>query len=439
MCFERTIQGKVFAILCAFAVLVAAPPAEGATYKPTRTDDPAPNGCKRTDCSLREAVEAADATPGTPDEIVLKPATTYVLDSRLSPRDTTLTIASGSKRKATIDGQKLPDGVIDFPYRLTLRGLFVRGNPNATTGYGVVTGAEVRIEDSVITGHGGIGVLASKPTIVNSTISHNGGIGVDATSGGLVKGSRILSNGSGGLRLQPAFGQPQAPVVIKDSTIAENSNFFWGGGIVNHGNDMRLIRSTVSGNASSLGGGGIANETLQGGGGSVPHLTIENSTIADNEADGYGGGIDNFRQNGSVPVPETTIRSSTIAYNTADADGDGGELGGGLQNGGAVLKTENSIIAVNSTFSGAAPDCQGGIGSQANNLIGDPTGCVSAPGDLFGMAGLRTFGDYGGPTKTIALKKNSQAINAGTDSTCPKSDQRGVKRDRCDLGSYERR
>ncbi len=297
-----TSTSSVLAILCVAAVLAAgAPTATGATFKPTRTDDPAPGECKRTDCSLREAVLAADATPKIPDVIALRPAETYVLESRLSTLYT-LTIASDSKRRATIDGQGLSDGVIVSTYPLTLSGVVLRANPDAFTGHGVVTGGGVKIEDSVITGHGGDGVLASELTIVDSTISHNGGTGVNMTGGKLIKRSRILSNRAGGLRLQPAFGQPQAPVVIKDSTIAENTTVFWGAGILNHGDNMKLLRSTVSSNASSLGGGGVANMTFQGGGGSVPHLTIENSTIADNEADGYGGGVDNFHQNGVGPL-----------------------------------------------------------------------------------------------------------------------------------------
>jgi CSLREA domain-containing protein len=44
-----------------------------ATFTPTRTDDPAPNGCQKFDCSLREAVIAANATPAS-DTIVLDAA-----------------------------------------------------------------------------------------------------------------------------------------------------------------------------------------------------------------------------------------------------------------------------------------------------------------------------------------------------------------------------
>src|SRR5688500_16535481 len=60
-------------ILLAFAV----PAAHGATFVVTRTDDPAPNGCLPADCSLREAVDAANALGGA-DRIEL-PAGTFTL------------------------------------------------------------------------------------------------------------------------------------------------------------------------------------------------------------------------------------------------------------------------------------------------------------------------------------------------------------------------
>jgi len=55
------------------------------TYAVTRTDDPAPDGCQVGDCSLREAVLAANANAGL-DDVVLA-AATYVLDSPIEVGD----------------------------------------------------------------------------------------------------------------------------------------------------------------------------------------------------------------------------------------------------------------------------------------------------------------------------------------------------------------
>ncbi|MBZ0252434.1 MAG: hypothetical protein K8I02_03760, partial [Candidatus Methylomirabilis sp.] len=63
--------------LLALAVSAAlVPHAYAATFEVTRTDDPAPNGCQPEDCSLREAVLAANLLP---DSTVNLPAGTYRL------------------------------------------------------------------------------------------------------------------------------------------------------------------------------------------------------------------------------------------------------------------------------------------------------------------------------------------------------------------------
>jgi hypothetical protein len=54
----------------AFGLLLVSLPAAAATYTVTRGDDPAPDGCVAGDCSLREALEAAVATPAG-DTVVL--------------------------------------------------------------------------------------------------------------------------------------------------------------------------------------------------------------------------------------------------------------------------------------------------------------------------------------------------------------------------------
>jgi len=55
------VRAVCFAIAVAVAIACAAPLA-AVDYYPTRYDDPAPNGCSPTDCSLREAVIAANGT-----------------------------------------------------------------------------------------------------------------------------------------------------------------------------------------------------------------------------------------------------------------------------------------------------------------------------------------------------------------------------------------
>ncbi|MBK8268691.1 MAG: hypothetical protein IPK83_10485 [Planctomycetes bacterium] len=68
----------VFHLFSAFVVIgLLAPVVQAAEFVVTRTDDPAPDGCAPGDCSLREAVIAANAAAGA-DTITL-PAGTFTL------------------------------------------------------------------------------------------------------------------------------------------------------------------------------------------------------------------------------------------------------------------------------------------------------------------------------------------------------------------------
>jgi hypothetical protein len=108
----------------------------------------------------------------------------------------------------------------------------------------------------------------------------------------------------------------------------------------------------------------------------------------------------------------------------------------------------NSLIALNSKGSGFGPDCleenPGGIVSGGHNLIGTTADCTGtvftgATHDITNVnPRIAQLAKNGGPTKTIALKRHSKAINhAGSDA--PARDQRGVKRHDPDIGAFERR
>ena len=114
------------------------------------------------------------------------------------------------------------------------------------------------------------------------------------------------------------------------------------------------------------------------------------------------------------------------------------------------MEVDNSLVGLN-TAAGIGPDCfaDGIVVSGGYNLVRDPAEPVCAdaftqPGDITKInPGIQRLADNGGPTKTIALRKHSKAIDhAGSDA--PKLDQRGVRRrvkgDRKpDIGAFERR
>jgi predicted outer membrane repeat protein len=203
-----------------------------------------------------------------------------------------------------------------------------------------------------------------------------------------------------------------------NSTISGNSSTSntSGGGIFNTGT-LNATNSTISGNSSTNDGGGVSN---RGG------MNLTNSTITGNSATTQAGG---FFNNSSV-----NMTNSTITENSSD-------FGGGFRSAGGTVNSRNSIIAGN-TATTAGPDLNGTLVSQGYNLIGSTSGATisgDATGNILNQnAKFAPLGNYGGPTFTHALLSSSPAVNAGTLTNAPATDQRGAKRvAQTDMGAFE--
>jgi hypothetical protein len=181
-----------------------------------------------------------------------------------------------------------------------------------------------------------------------------------------------------------------------------------GGGLRASG-EVGLYRCTISGNAASGGGGGLAAD------GTNARLIVVSCTIVSNSANSAGGV---FSQDAALEIWQ-----STVARNS------GVSASGGLELGGGTALIANSIIAQNTGGgdvdiggSGAALTLTGG------NLIGDNSGAYAAlmPAGLPNTNGhfvgtfdapldplLTPLGAYGGPTRTMLLRPDSRAVNAG--------------------------
>jgi hypothetical protein len=143
-----------------------------------------------------------------------------------------------------------------------------------------------------------------------------------------------------------------------------------------------------------------------------------------------------------------TVENSTIANNQAIA-------GGGLTNvklsasASATTSFRNSIMANNTDLSGFGPNCLNpNLGAGAATLTSNDHNLDSGVTCGFTQSGDRVnadpllgpLADNGGPTWTHALMDNSPAIDAAGSATCPATDQRGVARPQgqgCDIGAYE--
>lgn len=230
-----------------------------------------------------------------------------------------------------------------------------------------------------------------------------------------------------------------------------------GSAIYAEGGTVNLNSLQISGNATTNGNGTvyffggtnhtISNTTFSGNsvescggfdndGGS---LAVTNTTIIGNTATGvatfgFGGGFCNF---GS-----TTIINSTITGNSSISGGGGTIFEG-------TFSFQNTIIAGN-TASSNFPEIEffgGSITSAGNNLIGDATGDAAntstpityLPSDIRDVnPRLAPLGVYGGQTLTALLLSSSPAINAGSATNAPTTDERGAARvGNVDIGAFE--
>jgi Right handed beta helix region len=432
-------------LLCALALaLLPAGAAEARSYTVNARNDPKPNGCTADDCTLREAVIAANRRAGA-DTIALPGRARYVLALASTGEDRAangdLDVTSGplrvvhpGKGRATIDAKQV-DRVLDIGgATVTLEKLTIRGGfsnrDDAGDGGGILIGD---IGPATVT-------IRSSRVIRNRApwVGADGG-GIDADGSGLVKivDSEVSSNDSGG-NGGGIEASSDGRMLIQRSTIAGNKAA-QAGGVMVFGPPVRILDSTVAGNRAAAGpevegdGGGI----YVGGRG---RLELTNSTVAGNGAYTSGGGV--FADAGG----HAAIRFSTIARNRADSDGRFGGTTGGvhLRTTGvqvpATARVDGSIVALNLEAGGVAADC-GGIGflGGAVNLISTANQgtCSDATPIVAANPLLGPLRRNGGPTATIALLPGSPAIGAAV-GKAPRLDQRGARRTEPDLGAYER-
>jgi hypothetical protein len=256
------------------------------------------------------------------------------------------------------------------------------------------------------------------------TVSGGGAVRVFQVSSGVTANIVNLTITNGSVTGSGGGIANQGTLALTDSTISGNTVSGFGsngGGIQNaNGATLTMTRCTLSGNTGGNGGG------INNSGGA----TVTNSTIANNTSTSFGGGGGIFN---SVGATLTTV-NSTFSGNAASVLGGGG----GIFNSGTFTAT-NTLIAGN-TAGGTGPDLNGTVVSNGNNLIGNTTGNLGwTASDLQNAAPrLAAFGSYGGPTQTFALLPGSPAIDAGTSTGAPATDQRGSPRaGAVDIGSFE--
>lgn len=313
-----------------------------------------------------------------------------------------------------------------------------------------------------------------------------------------VRDSLVTANSSdddgGGIEVGGSIGF----LVMSNCTVSGNMAGFRGGGMFlgAEGGSIQLLNSTLNGNTAQDAGGGVASQmpltvfgctissnslTADGGlGGGLSHIanfaSIVNSTVSGNQSRGGGGGIYLQQPDGSM-----VLSNVTVVQNLADSDGTLAQLD--FQNGGGVLVVNpparpagkdvaaagtpyflqlvNTLIADNQDLTTGPsaldfPDLAGdgpvNMVSDDYNLIGATNGApiTPQPNDQFGSVAapldplIGPLQNNGGPTLTHALLNASPANNAGDPAlqNLPLFDQRGpgfprVSGSAVDIGAFE--
>ena len=367
------------------------PPQGTGNFVVTTTDEHTDGVCGGADCTLLEAVNAANANADA-NTITFAPGVTGTIRNSVLAGLTILhpvTILGPGARLLSIDGKKAVRllNIAKDAGTVNISGLtFTQGkSPANESGGACYNRATLTLSDCA---------LSSSFSSVHGGAIYNDGSGGTATLS-LVNCTLLGNAGqsSGGAIFNAAYNG-STTTTLTNCTLVANSVQQYGGAIYNDG--------TSNGNAA---------------------LTITNCTFDQNEADLGASGIYNDAKNPSTSGTATVILRNTIFLQ--------GAAGANL---------------VNDT----APGGGGTITSQGSNLSSDDAGAgnsTTGPGGFLNGAGdIRNtdpkldsvLKNNGGKTDTVALLAGSLAINAGNDALAPQVDQRGFLRvGVSDIGAFE--
>jgi CSLREA domain-containing protein len=399
----------------------------GNTFTVNTTLDDKDGACGETRCTLRDALDAANAATGA-NEVRFAPkvsGTIRLTRGELLITDS-VTLTGPGARTLTVDAN--------------LAGRILRINTSGTTkatisGLTFTRGQLVSTTNDAALG-GGISTNATT-TLTQCTISDSSAVGrntssagtpADSASGGGIYNGGTLTLIDCTLRGNSAIG---SSITAKSSSVPGAAGE--GGGIFNAGT-LTLQNCTLNGNTALGGHGG--NNTLggQGGGGGT----------------GTGGAID-------VLGNSATMTNCTLSGNTATggtgglgspSGAKGAGTGGGIHVEPPFMSTRDSAFAGNTIIAGnsatTGPDVSGAVVSQGSNLVGKTDGSTgfTASGDktdaMATPLNIGSLANNGGPTDTMALLAGSTAIDAGNDAKALPTDQRGAARvGASDIGAFE--
>ncbi|MEM9533889.1 MAG: right-handed parallel beta-helix repeat-containing protein [Pseudomonadota bacterium] len=464
------------AVICAAMVL----PLQAATFAPTRTDDPAPDGCLAGDCSLREAIIAANEADGA-DVVELAPGQLYLLQLdgvNSSPTTGDLDITSEITLRgqgAILDGQST-GRILDVRANaaVTIENLTLRNANTSLATNGALNGGAMQVEDTVLT-------LRDVIFQGNATQTLGGGLYVRQDSSVTIEDSAFVNNqGSNGGAIHSSSPLTLRNVLFQSNTAEQsgaaaylvgtetnyqmeevsfisNTSSGNGGAMLFLGRNITLDGVLASGNGTPADNGGflgatatahlktitLRNAVVNGNdardGGAVyvtdaeDQLTIEHASFADNSGTRDGGAL-------HVRGGEVRVTNATFAGNEAADDGGAIYVSSGtvtLQHltvsegsgDGTALAVIGSTGAANVTLANnlLSGDCSVTVAvtvtSAGGNLEGPGDTCIlTSASDLTGLSGsdlgLLPLTGSPGPTETYPLTSQSLARDQGEAAIC---------------------
>jgi len=325
------------------------------------TDDQFDDTSATNECSLREAINAANGDLITSDTITLRAGSYTLTRTRLDG-----TGASGE------DNNEFGD-------------LDIRGGPLTINGDGATTTNIQAGTDNTNGIDRVLHVMSSGSLTLNRATVRHGQINDD---GGGIKSDR--------------------PLTLTDVAITDNQAGN-GGGISHQGSQLVFSGVTISGNTASLDGGGLYSFGTTSGSGSLTNVTITN-----NSATGNGGGLRAAGANPILALPNLNLTQATVSHNSAPN-------GSNISRSTGPISLRNTIVSdPNPNNDPNDPDDDGencaGVVQNFRNNLDSGTSCdfESNNGSKSGAnADLGDLANNGGPTDTRALLSGSAAIDAG--------------------------
>ncbi len=236
---------------------------------------------------------------------------------------------------------------------------------------------------------------------------------------------------------------------VTNSLVMSNTGAIVGGGILNGiGAQLIIDRSTIMGNAANSAGiysdGGfvtITNSTLSSNDGNISGIYIRNGSLAMSNSTLSGnttGTAVVYLLGADVPTTASIV-NSTLVSNTNAAFGLS-QFGGAT----TTLSLKNTMFASNTVTNNFVILAISATVTSLGYNLSDGTIPNATTGDQQNVTNIRVgaLANNGGATQTMALLPGSPAINAGDNSGCPATDQRGALRPRtvqnpCDIGAFE--